>query len=199
MPSHRIAAVPLSSSTGQPLSSTSAAHPRAGVNKTNIAAISAGQVQSPRSNLHRSSSCSRSSPRIDVNTTRTATDTQIIRITCGQIFQALHGASELLNGDVLQHICAEILVFSEDVIKSKCNDTNNVASSSSLNQSLSRSMERQRVAGNEPCKEEDGQSLAGSIERCGESSCSTSSSRRSFINFVSYKNGIRFDCKITQR
>ena len=79
--------------------------------------------QSLLSSTPQSRSRSRSSRRIDINNAF-ATDTQIIRITCGQIFQALNGASDSLRGNVLQHLCAEILVFSEEAIKIKCNDTN---------------------------------------------------------------------------
>ena len=42
-----------------------------------------------------------------------------MRITCSQIFQALTVASESLSGEILHQLCAEILVFSEDAIKTK--------------------------------------------------------------------------------
>ena len=116
MRSHRIASLP--SVTGQISSQLSHHH----ANKSNASA--SGQYfsspHSPRSFKSRRSSAS--SRRVDINNT-SATDTQIIRITCGQIFQALNGASDTLSGEMLQKLCAEILVFSEDAIKRQITKT----------------------------------------------------------------------------
>ena len=91
------------------------------------------------------------------NSTKSATDTQIVRITCAQISQALRAASAVLNGGVLHQLCAEILVFSEDAIKAKCNDTEGISNRSSSPRMVS----RQRLMAYESVREN--QTLAGSI------------------------------------
>ena len=48
-----------------------------------------------------------------------ATTQQLINITCGEISKALNDAAEVLDDNALQHVCAEILVYSEDAIKTK--------------------------------------------------------------------------------
>ena len=122
MRSHRIAGSP--SVTGQITSpsQSQSSHLLPKKSKSNVSAT--GQFSSPQSpppyTSHRSSARSRKSRRVD-NNNAPATDTQIIRITCGQIFQALNGASDSLSGEMLQHLCAEILVFSEGAINSKIN------------------------------------------------------------------------------
>ena len=147
MRSHRISGVP------------SASHPR----KNNVSAT--GPISTPQSpqrsvNLRHS----RSSRRIDINNI-TATESQIIRITCGQIFQALNGASDALNGDMLHHLCAEILVFSEDAIHTKISDTTTIPSRPNK---ASPRMDMRRVPGTSP-KEVINHRMAEMVDKAANS------------------------------
>ena len=96
--SRRIADIP-------PSSRQKLSHPLNNNKNDNISASSghlSSRPHSPRSHFQRSSSRLQFSARVDNNNAPSATDNQIIRITCGQIFQALNGAS--LNGEILKHI-----------------------------------------------------------------------------------------------
>ena len=128
---------------------------------------------------------SRSSRHVDINNT-SATDNQIIRITCGQIFQALNGASDSLNGETLRQLCAEILASSEDAIKLKIvanpsqeNDTN-IPSIPAVQPSPRTEM--QRVPENVSLKEAINHRMAAVVEKEINSSTRQNNSYDMFLN-----------------
>ena len=107
------------------------------------------------------------SRRVDINNT-TTTDTQIIRIVCIQIFQALNDASDSLNGETLQQLCAEILALSEDAIKLKINTKPSQGNDTNIPSSpvqLSPRIEMQRVPSNGSLSDAINRRMAEVIEK----------------------------------